>query len=130
MIGYALSKRIDTDLTLAAFRAAVNSRHPPAGCIHHSDRGSQYAAKDYRDEIAKYKLVGSMSRRANPYDNAQCESFKKTLKVEEVYQTGYESFADVARQIPRFINEIYNDERLHSAFGYCSPINYELRQAG
>ena len=71
-----------------------------------------------------------MSRRANPYDNAQCESFMKTLKVEEVYQTEYESFADVARQILRFINEIYDGERLHSALGYCSPINYELRQAG
>ena len=129
VVGYSLGRQVDTRLTLAALRAAIADRAPTSGCIHHSDRGAQYAAHDYRRELAKHKLVCSMSRRGNPYDNPMAESFMKTLKVEEVYQTEYESFDDVVRAIPRFIVEIYNAERLHSSLGYCSPTNYELRQA-
>ena len=129
IVGYALGRQIDTRVTLAALRAAVADRTPPKGCIHHSDRGVQYAAEDYRRELAKHGLICSMSRRGNPYDNPMAESLMKTLKVEEVYQTEYESFEQAAHGIPRFINEIYNAERLHSALAYCSPINFELRQA-
>jgi putative transposase len=85
VVGYAIGRRIDARLTLAALRAAIASRKPPPGCIHHSDRGRQYAAETYRAELAKHGLKGSMGRRANPYDNAKAESFMKTLKVEEVY---------------------------------------------
>ena len=90
------ARKLDTPLALAALRAAVASRNPPAGCIHHTDRGCQYASQTYRDALEAAGLRGSMSSVGNPYHNAQAESFMKTLKVEEVYMAGYESFLDVA----------------------------------
>ena len=106
VVGYAIGTRIDARLALAALRAAIRARRPPAGCIHHSDRGSQYAAEDYRTEFAKFGIKGSMGRRGNPYDNAQAESFMKTLKVEEVYLMDYETFEDVAATLPHFIEDV------------------------
>jgi putative transposase len=124
IVGYAIGRRIDARLTLAALDAAIALRSPPAGCIHHSDRGSQYAAQAYRDRLVYHHLVGSMGRRGNPYDNAMMESLMKTLKVEGVYPMAFETFGEVAYHLPGFI-EKYNARRLHSALGYLSPNQYE-----
>jgi putative transposase len=105
-IGYALSRNIDTKQTLHALRMAIHNRQPAPGCIHHSDRGIQYASADYVKELEFYSFQISMSRKGNPYDNAYAESFIKTLKSEEVQLWGYRTMEDVQKRIPYFIEDV------------------------
>ena len=124
-IGHAISRRLDTQLTLSALKMAIAQRHQLPGCIHHSDQGVQYASEDYVNELRRYKFQISMSRKGNPYDNAMAESFIKTLKYEEVDLWDYRTLADVQKRLPFFIQEVYNKKRLHSSLGYLPPDEFE-----
>jgi putative transposase len=128
-VGWALSRRIDTDLTLAALSMALVRRQPGAGVIHHSDHGVQYTSGDY---VAALKAVGariSMAARGNPYENAKAESFFKTLKAEEVYLKEYRTFEDALMNLEAFIEAAYNTKRLHSSLGYRPPVEFEAAWA-
>jgi putative transposase len=126
VIGWAISESMQVELTIAALRMAILMRRPkPNTCIHHSDRGSQYASNDYTEMLKDAGLKASMSKPGYPYDNAIAESFMKTLKKEEVDCTEYKDLDDLKGRIPYFITKIYNERRLHSALGYLPPAEYE-----
>jgi transposase InsO family protein len=124
IVGWAISKRIDTELCLAALKMALETRRA-RGCIHHSDRGVQYASAQYVRLLRQYGLQISMSRKGNPYDNAFMESFYKTMKYEEVHLGNYETYEDVIERLPFFLEEVYNRKRLHSSIGYVPPVEFE-----
>jgi putative transposase len=126
VIGWALERTLEDELTLAALRMALARRVVGPGLVHHSDRGSQYASNDYTDLLKAHGIRISMSRKANPWDNAACESFMKTLKYEEVYRNEYRDLAEARSAIGRFLEQVYNGKRLHSALGYRSPVRFEL----
>ena len=125
-IGWAFEETLDASLAIAALEKAITARRPARGSlIHHSDRGVQYASIAYRQRLADRDIAISMSRPGNPFDNAKAESFMKTLKAEEVNGKAFADINDARRRINGFIAEVYNKERLHSALGYQSPLEFE-----
>ena len=127
VIGWNISKRIDAELALGALLMAINQRKPKPGCIHHSDRGVQYLCEKYVALLKTHGFWISNSAKGNPYDNAWTESFMKTLKQEEVYLANYETYLDVIENLPRFIEEVYNEKRVHSGIKYLTPSELEER---
>ena len=125
VVGCALGQNLKAQLTVCALERAIADRRPPYGLLHHSDQGMQYASKEYMQTLWKHGMLPSMSRPGNPYDNATCESFLKTLKREEIHATTYRDFEDLQKRLEEFIERYYNHCRLHSALGYCSPVNFE-----
>jgi len=124
-IGWALRRSLEAALVLEALRKALRRRCPPPGLVHHSDRGVQYASRDYIQVLEQHGIRISMSRRGNVYDNATAESFIKTLKYEEVYRTEYRNLEEAKASIKEFLEKIYNEKRLHSALGYRPPREFE-----
>jgi transposase InsO family protein len=125
VIGWALDRNLEDDLAIAALKMALKRRTRREGLTHHSDRGVQYASNDYTALLRDNGIRISMSRSGNPYDNAACESFMKTLKYEEVYRQDYRDLAEAGSSLERFIEKIYNGKRLHSALGYRPPAEFE-----
>ena len=121
VIGWALGRTLEAELAVAALRMALIERRPAPGLVHHSDRGVQYASQAYTEMLKQHQAIISMSRKGNPYDNAACESFMKTLKYEEVYRNEYRDFHDAHTSIGEFLELVYNQKRLHSALGYVPP---------
>src|SRR5947209_10156621 len=128
VIGWALDRTMEDSLTLTALRMALSCRVVGSGLVHHSDRGSQYASNAYTDLLKAKGIDISMSRKGNPWDNAACESFMKTLKYEQVLRNEYRDLADVRESIREFLEKIYNQKRLHSALGYMPPARFETKQ--
>jgi putative transposase len=129
VVGWALDRSLASRLAIAALEQAIATRQPPSGLVHHSDRGVQYASAQYVALVQAHHMIPSMSRPANPYDNASCESFVKTLKREEIYATTYRTLEHLAMNIEQFIDEYYNRCRLHSSLGYRPPEEFERLSA-
>jgi putative transposase len=125
VVGWELDRTLAARLAIAALEKALGERKPPPGLVHHSDRGVQYASDDYVRTLSRHEMIPSMSRPANPYDNASCESFMKTLKREEIYANEYQDLDDLRTNIEAFIEQYYNRRRLHSALGYRPPEEFE-----
>jgi transposase InsO family protein len=125
VVGWELARRIDADLSLAALDRAIADRQPAAGLIHHSDHGVQYANVGYLARLEQIGAEISMAAIGNPYENALAESFFATLKREEVYLHDYQTFAEAAANLQRFIDAVYNHKRLHSSLGYRPPSEFE-----
>jgi hypothetical protein len=134
VVGWALERTLAATLPVAALQQAIEQRQPPPGLVHHSDRGLQYASEEYGKVLRLHGIVPSMSRPANPYDNAFCESFMRTLKREEIDARSYRDLDDLRAHVAEFIEQYYNRSRLHSALGYRPPEEFEqaaaINQAG
>ena len=129
VIGWAMGPRLTGALTEQALRMALTTRQPTAGLLHHSDRGSQYAARSYQQLLTMHGITASMSRKGNCWDNACVESFFGTLKRELVYQRQYATRSDATQDIFEYIEVFYNRNRRHSMLGYQSPAEYEAQCA-
>jgi putative transposase len=125
VIGWALGRTLEAEFAASALRMALSSRRPGPGLVHHSDRRIQYASHHYTRLLSEHEITISMSRKGNPYDNAACDSFVKTLKYDEVYRNEYRDFDDVPRSIGQFLDVVYNQHRLHPALGYRPPADFE-----
>jgi putative transposase len=125
VLGWALARHLQSSLAVEALRHALASREITPGLIHHSDRGVQYACRDYVELLEGHELTISMSRIGNPYDNAKAESFMKTLKAEEVEGNQYRTLEELRASLQHFLETVYNQKRLHSALGYRSPVEFE-----
>jgi putative transposase len=128
-IGWALESTLEARLALTTLEIAFARRRPAPRLVHHSDQGVQHASHDYVALLETHGVQISMSRRGNPWDNATCESFMKTLKCEEVYRSEYRNLTEARARIGEFLEEIYNQKRLHSSLGYCPPTEFERRQS-
>ena len=127
VVGWNLDRTLTSRLAVEALQGAIESRRPLPGLVHHSDRGVQYASAEYVAILTSQGIVPSMSRPANPYDNASCESFIKTLKREEIYANEYADLEHLRAHVEEFIERYYNQQRLHSALGYCTPDEFERK---
>jgi putative transposase len=125
VVGWALDRTLAARLAVTALQRAIAARQPKPGLVHHSDRGIQYASADYVTVLNEHQMTPSMSRPANPYDNATCESFMKTLKQEEIYCREYRDLEDLETHLEEFLDRYYNERRLHSALGYRTPGEFE-----
>src|SRR5947207_2334918 len=125
VVGWELGNTLAVRLAMAALKKALVERNPGPGLVHHSDRGLQYASSEYVNVLREHQMIPSMSRPANPYDNAACESFMKTLKQEEIYCGEYADAQDLEKHLAEFIDNYYNRQRLHSALGYRTPEEFE-----
>jgi transposase InsO family protein len=125
VVGWSLGRTLQSRLPLNALENAIANRQPPPGLVHHSDRGVQYACEDYIQVLRDHQMMPSMSRPGNPYDNASCESFMKTLKREEIYANEYRDLGHLVESVEEFIEHYYNRRRLHSALGYRPPEEFE-----
>ena len=128
-MGWSLWRFIDTRLTLSALEMALAARRPDSGLIHHSDQGVEYASAEYVARLEHSAVRISMASVGNPYENAKAESFFRTLKMEEVYLKDYRDFEDAEENIGEFIEEVYNQKRLHSSLGYLPPVEFEALHA-
>ncbi|MGH8524825.1 MAG: IS3 family transposase [Gammaproteobacteria bacterium] len=124
-VGWAVDRSLSAQVAIGALQQAIERRQPPPGVVHHSDRGTQYASAEYIAVLKAKEMTPSMSRPANPYDNAACESFMKTLKQEEIYCNRYADFNELSGHLEEFIDTYYNRQRLHSALGYRTPEEFE-----
>lgn len=125
VVGWALDRSMAAQLTVDALQQAIANRRPAPGLVHHSDRGIQYASAEYENVLDKHRMIASMSRLGNPWDNAKCESFMKTLKQEEIRATEYRDLEHLRKNVTEFVEHYYNGQRLHSALGYQTPEAFE-----